>query len=169
LPISFTLVLIVMVQLVSFSLSCDPQAITAMLLHLVYKLVRFYQPASRDQYQTTRASLTIFSLCRVTSGPYLILISSFSAIVAFLILFATFAIGLKCFADFDRGLQSSKVHGGSYQLVARKPGALDGNSPSFLDVNKRPKYSQTGGSTGNMTERQSYNAGTTLGPRISIE
>ncbi|THU89511.1 hypothetical protein K435DRAFT_759604 [Dendrothele bispora CBS 962.96] len=95
-----------------------------------YKLVRFYQPQSRSQYETTRASLTIFT------------------VVAFLILFATFAVGLRCFTDFDRGLQSSKVH----------------------DVNRRPKYSQNGGSTGNMSERQSsYNAGTTLGPRISIE
>lgn len=28
---------------------------------VVYKLVRFYQPSSRDQYGTTRATLTIFS------------------------------------------------------------------------------------------------------------
>ncbi|KAF5373641.1 hypothetical protein D9758_000580 [Tetrapyrgos nigripes] len=119
--------------------------------YFIYKLVRFYEPSSRGQYQTTRATLTIFT------------------IVAFLILFATFAVGLRCFADFDRGLQSSKVHGGSYQLVAIKPGQLNGNAILFLDVSQRPKYS-TGGSTGNMSEHQSpYNSGNALGPRISIE
>jgi hypothetical protein len=28
---------------------------------IVYKLVRFYQPSSREEYATTRATLTIFS------------------------------------------------------------------------------------------------------------
>ena len=41
-----------------------------------------------------------------------------SAIVAFTLLFSTFAIGLRCFSDFDKGLQSSKVHGQSYRPVA---------------------------------------------------
>ncbi|KAF7338311.1 hypothetical protein MVEN_02056500 [Mycena venus] len=59
----------------------------------VYKLVRIYEPSSRELYATTRASLTIFT------------------IVAFLLLFASFAVGLRCFADFDRGLQASKVNG----------------------------------------------------------
>ncbi|KIK59908.1 hypothetical protein GYMLUDRAFT_168967 [Collybiopsis luxurians FD-317 M1] len=95
----------------------------------VYKLVRFYEPASRDQYITTRATLTVFT------------------IVAFLLLFATFAVGLRCFSDFDRGLISSKVH----------------------DVNKRPKYSKSD-SAGNMSQRQSsYTGGSVLAPRISIE
>ena len=33
------------------------------------------------------------------------------AICAFLILFATFIVGLRCFGDFDKGLKPSKVHG----------------------------------------------------------
>ncbi|KAJ3779331.1 hypothetical protein FB446DRAFT_3603 [Lentinula raphanica] len=95
-----------------------------------YKLVRFYEPSSRDQYNTTRATLTVFT------------------IVAFLLLFGTFVVGLRCFSDFDRGLLPSKVH----------------------DVNKRPKYSLTGNSSGNMSQRQSsYNGGTMLAPRMSIE
>ncbi|KAJ3528150.1 hypothetical protein NM688_g8033 [Phlebia brevispora] len=64
-----------------------------------YKLVRFYEPASKEQYQTTRATLTVFT------------------IVAFLLLFTTFAVGLRCFADFDKGLQESKLHGQSYKPV----------------------------------------------------
>jgi len=36
-----------------------------------------------------------------------------SAICAFLILFATFVVGLRCFRDFDKGLKPSKVHGQS--------------------------------------------------------
>jgi len=97
--------------------------------YFIYKLVRFYEPSSREQYVTTRATLTIFT------------------IVAFLLLFSTFAVGLRCFADFDRGLLASKVH----------------------NVPKRPKYSQNMDS-GNMSQRQSSNlAGFPLGPRISIE
>ncbi|KAJ3782297.1 hypothetical protein GGU10DRAFT_364172 [Lentinula aff. detonsa] len=97
---------------------------------LIYKLVRFYEPSSRDQYNTTRATLTVFT------------------IVAFLLLFGTFTVGLRCFSDFDRGLLPSKLH----------------------DSNKRPKYSLSGNSSGNMSQRQSsYNGGTTLAPRISIE
>lgn len=64
----------------------------ASLSYFLYKLVRFYQPQNRDLYSTTRASLTIFT------------------IVAFLLLFASFGIGLRCFFDFDKGLAPSKVH-----------------------------------------------------------
>ncbi|KAK7054917.1 hypothetical protein VNI00_003380 [Paramarasmius palmivorus] len=92
-----------------------------------YKLVRFYQPETRAQYSTTRVSLTIFT------------------IVAFLLLFATFAVGLRTFADFDRGLAESKVNGGSYYPVKMEP------------------------LKGSMQQNNSYNAGTSLGPRISIE
>lgn len=33
------------------------------------------------------------------------------AIVAFLLLFATFGVGLRCFSDFDQGLAPAKMHG----------------------------------------------------------
>ncbi|KDQ33277.1 hypothetical protein PLEOSDRAFT_1073557 [Pleurotus ostreatus PC15] len=68
-----------------------------------YKLVRFFQPSSRDQYATTRVSLTIFT------------------IVAFLILFASFVVGLRCFSDFDQGLDSSKMHGRNSSYLAGQP------------------------------------------------
>ncbi|KAF8163287.1 hypothetical protein B0H34DRAFT_694846 [Crassisporium funariophilum] len=98
-------------------------------LSYLYKLVRFYQPVSRDAYDTTRASLTVFT------------------IIAFVLLLATFAVGLRCFSDFDRGLQSSKVNS-----VPLRPGATS--------------Y----GSSGNMSQKQSNNQlGAPLGPRISIE
>ncbi|KAL0946917.1 hypothetical protein HGRIS_013078 [Hohenbuehelia grisea] len=98
---------------------------------VIYKLVRFYQPASRDQYATTRASLTIFTLA------------------AFLILFASFVVGLRCFSDFDRGLRDSKMHTAS----------------------PRPKYQQSANSSpdmGQLGQNASY-PGSPLGPRISIE
>ncbi|KAJ7219255.1 hypothetical protein GGX14DRAFT_435357 [Mycena pura] len=101
----------------------------ASLSYFLYKLVRIYEPSSKDAYATTRASLTIFT------------------IVAFLLLFATFAVGLRCFADFDRGLQPSKVNGGSYAPVVTK-----------LDV-----------FGGNMMQQGSYSGGVALAPRISIE
>jgi len=97
--------------------------------YFLYKLVRIYEPASRDAYATTRASLTIFT------------------IVAFILLFGTFAVGLRCFADFDRGLQASKVN----------------------HVPTRPNYSQKA-SGNNVTQQEgSYYGGTQLQPRISIE
>lgn len=40
------------------------------------------------------------------------------AIAASLLLFATFGVGVRCFADFDKGLQSSKMHGQYYKPVA---------------------------------------------------
>lgn len=39
------------------------------------------------------------------------------AVVAFLLLLASFAIGIKCFRDFDKGLSESKTHGQSYTPV----------------------------------------------------
>lgn len=95
--------------------------------YFLYKLVRFYEPQSREQYLTTRATLTVFT------------------IVAFILLFATFAVGLRCFADFDRGLQTSKVQ----------------------SVSARPKISTK--ASANMSEYQSGYQGPPLGPRISIE
>ncbi|KAH8107086.1 hypothetical protein BXZ70DRAFT_274096 [Cristinia sonorae] len=106
--------------------------------YFIYKLVRFYSPDSRAQYESTRATLTVFT------------------IVAFLILFTTFAIGLRCFSDFDKGLRRSKEHD--------------------VTVTGTKKYSQTsplpspGDGNGNMSERQSsYLGGGHLEPRISIE
>jgi hypothetical protein len=61
------------------------------LSYFIYKLVRFYSPDSRDQYITTRATLTAFTS------------------IALILLLASFAVGIRCFADFDRGLLYSKT------------------------------------------------------------
>jgi hypothetical protein len=100
----------------------------AALSYFLFKLVRFYSPATASRYVTTRVSLTVFT------------------IVAFILLLATFAVGLRCFADFDQGLQASKTH----------------------DVRSRRNRSDRAEASGNMTEG-SYAGGTTLGTRISIE
>lgn len=97
--------------------------------YFIYKLVRFYEPASRAQYATTRATLTIFT------------------IVAFLLLFATFAVGLRCFADFEKGLMESKVHA----------------------LSDKPNYLPSGDSAGMGQPQGSYLGGSALGQRISIE
>jgi len=101
----------------------------AAMSYFLFKLVRFYEPSTTQQYATTRATLTTFTL------------------VAFVLLFGTFAVGLRCFADFDRGLQASKVN----------------------DLRSRPKYSHGPGSAGNKTQQGSYNGGAQLQERISIE
>ncbi|KAK7693558.1 hypothetical protein QCA50_003127 [Cerrena zonata] len=99
-----------------------------------YKLVRFYQPESTNEYATTRATLTVFT------------------IVAFILLFATFAVGLRCFADFDKGLLSSKLH------------AVTGSKQSYSSPLPSP-----GEQPSSSMRQTSYNAGSQLGPRISIE
>ncbi|KAI9446473.1 hypothetical protein H4582DRAFT_2108132 [Lactarius indigo] len=72
-----------------------------------YKLVRFYEPSSEGQYETTRATLTVFT------------------IVAILLLLATFAVGLKCFSDFEKGLYDSKTS----DTLLLKPKRASPNSP----------------------------------------
>ncbi|KAH9854170.1 hypothetical protein C2E23DRAFT_819858 [Lenzites betulinus] len=98
--------------------------------YFIFKLVRFYEPASKEQYETVRATLTTFTL------------------IAFLLLFSTFAIGLRCFADFDKGLLKSKLHGQSYRPVGAP------YKSSLFGAKK-----EDGG----------YGSGAPLGPRVSIE
>jgi len=101
--------------------------------YFIYKLVRFYEPASRELYETTRATLTTFT------------------IIAFIILFTTFVVGLRCFSDFDKGLLPSKVH----------------------DVNKKPKHSffhhNPSGSPTDPEEKGNYQGGVGMSQRLSIE
>lgn len=99
--------------------------------YFLYKLDRFYAPSTASQYVSTRATLTVFT------------------VVAFLLLSATLAIGIKCFRDFDKGLHESKAH----------------------DLNRNSQYLPTPKTPGGMSERQSsYSAvGAPLQPQISIE
>ncbi|KAG1756802.1 uncharacterized protein EDB91DRAFT_1325724 [Suillus paluster] len=99
----------------------------------LYKLVRFYEPSSEQQYYSTRATLTVFT------------------VVAFLLLLCSFAIGIKCLRDFDKGLHESKTHGQSYTPVKTQ----------VIDV-----FRMRG-----MTERQSsyFPGGAPLQQQISIE
>lgn len=100
-----------------------------------------------------------------------------SAIVAFLLLFATFAVGLRCFSDFDKGLQTSKLHGQSYKLVNQKPAKVDlfdddGDSPDV--TSRKKKYSSTPaadklGEHDKNEQQQMYPVGHQLEPRMSIE
>jgi hypothetical protein len=76
---------------------------------IVYKLVKFYEPGSSEEYISTRVTLTVFSTHRIYCARHQY--SCFIlAIVAFLLLSASFAIGLKCYLDFDQGLVESKVN-----------------------------------------------------------
>ncbi|KAK2466933.1 hypothetical protein APHAL10511_001191 [Amanita phalloides] len=64
----------------------------ASLVYFLYKLARFYEPHSRHLYVSTRATLTVFT------------------ITAFLLVSASFAIGFKCYLDFNQGLLDSKLN-----------------------------------------------------------
>jgi len=80
----------------------------------VYKLVRFYSPSSEAQYVSTRATLTVFSMYSLLANLSLIsTCEPIKAIVAMLLLLATFGVGLKCFFDFGKGLYGSKTSGQS--------------------------------------------------------
>lgn len=83
----------------------------------VYKLFRFYDPSSEAQYETTRATLTLFGGC---PGPWrLVAVLTYElliVIVSILLLLTTFGVGLKCFSDFGKGLYEAKTSG---QFVSR--------------------------------------------------
>ncbi|KAJ3905812.1 hypothetical protein F5879DRAFT_709881 [Lentinula edodes] len=119
--------------------------------YFIYKLVRFYEPSSASQYNTTRATLTVFTIV-----AFLLLFGETTLIVIYSVrrqlcvcFLGTFVVGLRCFSDFDRGLLPSKVHGQSYKPVSTKVDLFN---------------------NGNMSQRQSsYNGGSVLAPRISIE
>lgn len=77
----------------------------------VYKLVRFYEPSSDGEYITTRATLTVFSEYPFSSSLVNAIDMFLKAIVAMLLLLATFGVGLRCFSDFGKGLYESKTSG----------------------------------------------------------
>jgi hypothetical protein len=83
-------------------------------------------------------------------------------------------VGVRCFADFDKGLLSAKVHGQSYTPV-KGPGKADslGDYSHFLcsDVNAKTKYLSGAETPGSPTIEQkgNYQAGINLAQRISIE
>ncbi|KIJ69448.1 hypothetical protein HYDPIDRAFT_106069 [Hydnomerulius pinastri MD-312] len=118
---------------VKWLMSLSLVLMVASMSYCVYKLVRFYDPSSSSQYLTTRATLTVFT------------------IVAFLLLLASFLVGIKCFYDFDKGLHESKTHGQYYTPVRLQ----------VIDAFKM----------GGMAERQSsyFAGGAPLQPQISIE
>lgn len=103
----------------------------AAMTYFLYKLVRFYEPSSEQQYVSTRATLTVFT------------------VVAFLLLLASFGIGIKCFRDFDKGLHESKTH----------------------DLGRNSQYLSSPNTPGGMAERQSsyFPGGAPLQQQISIE
>ncbi|KAF8759694.1 hypothetical protein RHS01_01751, partial [Rhizoctonia solani] len=71
--------------------------------YFLYKFSRLFIGQTRKQYVSTRATLA--TVC---------------AIIAFVMIFASFAVGLRCFADFDKGLKKSKVQ--AVEQQNRRPG-----------------------------------------------
>jgi len=86
--------------------------------YFIYKLVRFYEPSSESQYQTTRATLTLFT------------------IVSMLLLLTTFGFGLKCFADFGKDLYDCK---NSDTLLQKR------KIPVSIEDGEKPDSSHSGG------------------------
>ena len=99
--------------------------------YFLYKFSRLFIGRTRSQYVSTRATLATVS------------------IISFLMVFASFAVGLRCFADFDKGLMKSKVQDVEVQN-GRRPAKMP-----FSPV----------GTPGYDTHQGSY----MLEPRMSIE
>ncbi|KAG9003449.1 hypothetical protein FRB94_009984 [Tulasnella sp. JGI-2019a] len=102
--------------------------------YFLYKLTRLFMDGG-VAYVSTRATLAV------------------SLIVSFLLTFATFAIGLRCFADFDKDLKQAKTNENRVDTKRQSMGYITpGTEPMLAD---RPA--------------SSYAGGTELAPRISIE
>ncbi|KAI0044740.1 hypothetical protein FA95DRAFT_1590059 [Auriscalpium vulgare] len=80
----------------------------------MYKLVRFYEPSFRQQYQTTRSTLTAFT------------------IIASVLLLLAFAVG--CLIVFDKDLLGSTIYGASSALGKR----------DFVEAACRRQHSERG-------------------------
>ncbi|KAG8887103.1 hypothetical protein FRB98_000573 [Tulasnella sp. 332] len=112
---------------ISLILMCGAMA------YFLYKLVRLFTQ-NGFTYVSTRATLAVF------------------LIVSFLMNFATFAVGLRCFADFDKDLKKAKT------------------SENRVDAKRPATVYSTAGLEEPMGDRSSsYMGGTELAPRISIE
>ncbi|KAG8981192.1 hypothetical protein FRC05_004093 [Tulasnella sp. 425] len=108
--------------------------------YFLYKFSRLFTPGSSEAYESTRASLAVFT------------------IISFLMLFATFAVGLRCFADFDKDLRPAKTREGKL--------APEQRPVSTYSINEAPFP----GKPIDMTQRtSSYSVGVPLAPRMSIE
>lgn len=92
----------------------------AAMTYFVYKLFRFYEPSSEAQYLSTRATLTVFT------------------IVAFILLLASFMVGVKCFYDFDKGLHDSKTQGINTDVASPK---LPERQTSYYGIPLQPQIS----------------------------
>lgn len=106
--------------------------------------------------------MSVEDICALTSR---------TALVAFLLLFATFAVGLRCFSDFDKGLLASKTHGQSKKFTYKltKLNVIDDGDCS-PDVNKRRnKYSSSALDKITDPNDKRYTGGNELAPRLSIE
>ena len=79
--------------------------------YFLYKFTRLFTAGSSEAYVSTRATLAVF--CKLLPPLLLVLglTDVFLVIVSFLLLFATFAVGLRCFADFDKDLRGAKMGG----------------------------------------------------------
>ncbi|KAI0006018.1 hypothetical protein BJV74DRAFT_801610 [Russula compacta] len=91
--------------------------------YFVYKLVRFYKPSSEAQYETTRATLTVFT------------------IMSILLLLTTFGIGLRCYSDFGKGLYESKNSDSLLQTRRKSASKGSGEKSDSLGYPLQPRLS----------------------------
>jgi len=135
-PVVFVLLIfcgIAVAREIKWLMTCSLVLMLGAQAYFIYKLYRFFTPPTADDYVTTRGSLTTF------------------CIFALILLFATFAVGIRCFLDFDKGLRQSKTFGNRNGSSFKTP-----NSPG-----DHPGMVQRGSSY--------FAGGAPLQQRISIE
>ncbi|KAF8323149.1 hypothetical protein DL93DRAFT_2070655 [Clavulina sp. PMI_390] len=115
--------------------------------YFIYKFTRLFASSTRHQYDSTRKTLGVF------------------IVAAFLLVFATFWIALKCMLDFDHGLRGSKMSEPTIFTHHFRTDAEKATTP-MSPLSPRPGPNGTAGAN---NERTSYFGGEPLAPRMSIE
>jgi hypothetical protein len=147
--------------------------------YFLYKFCSLFISSRSAQYVTVRRSLAVFcayQFPRLTRVMMIIDVHIPTVIISFIILFATFAVGLRCFADFDKGLRTPKTLG-SYPLRTKSSPTNATPVDTGADLRRASKTVANdgtpmaspglGGFGDNRTS--SYMGGTPLQPRMSIE
>jgi len=127
---------------IKWLMMCSLTLLVASQAYFIYKFTRLFVPQTRHLYDSTRKTLGVF------------------IVGAFLLVFATYWVGLKCMLDFDKGLKSSKMH----EAALFTPGTFRrgvGNSGRTLVSPNQPDATKE--------ERTNYFGGEPLQQRMSIE
>jgi len=122
---------------------CSLILLLAAQAYFVYKFTRLFVPQTRHRYDSVRKTVGVF-----IAG-------------AFLLVFATFCIGMKCMLDFSHGLKPSKMNEPSVFTLAR---FRRGEARFAGEIPMSPNEARRGGE-----HRNHFSRGELPQYRVSIE